>query len=95
MSGRMAFVRTDVLEECIASIIRVPRVAELGMSAHVLRLFITANIVPSLPILVVMMEAIGSFETSVLTRATQWKDTDFAVYLITTFKLYSIKLCEH
>jgi hypothetical protein len=30
MLGRVAFVRTDVSEECIASIIRVTRIGELG-----------------------------------------------------------------
>jgi hypothetical protein len=38
----------------------------------VLRLLVTDNVVPGLPILVtLMMEAIRSFETSVLTRATR------------------------
>jgi hypothetical protein len=38
----------------------------------VLQLLVTANVVPSSPILVtVMMESIRSFETSVLTRATR------------------------
>jgi hypothetical protein len=37
-----------------------------------LRLLVTANVVPSSPILVsVMMEAVSSFEMSVLTRATR------------------------
>jgi hypothetical protein len=37
-----------------------------------LRLLVTANVVPSSPILVtLMMEALGSSETSVLTRATR------------------------
>jgi hypothetical protein len=54
----VALVRTDVSEEL--SILR---------SAN--QLLVTANIVPSLPILVtLMMEALGSSETSVLTRAT-------------------------
>jgi hypothetical protein len=36
------------------------------------RLLVTANVVPSSPILVtLMMEALGSSETSVLTRATR------------------------
>jgi hypothetical protein len=38
----------------------------------VLRLLVTANVVPSLPILVtLMMETVCSFEASVLTRATR------------------------
>jgi hypothetical protein len=83
----VVLVRTDVLEERIASIIRVTRIGELGTtlavtsnrSAHyvvflrsVLRLLVTANAVPSSPILVTLiMEALRSSETSVPTRATR------------------------
>jgi hypothetical protein len=43
-----------------------------AMKYSVLRLLVTANIVPGFPILVtLMMEAIQSSETSDLTRATQ------------------------
>jgi hypothetical protein len=57
MLRRVALVRTDDSEERSASIIRV---------------LVTANVVPSSPILVtLMMEMLGSSETSVLTRATQ------------------------
>jgi hypothetical protein len=53
MLRRVVLVRTDVSEELSASIISV-----------------TANVVPSSPILVtLMMEALSSTETSVLTRA--------------------------
>jgi hypothetical protein len=56
----VAHVRTDVSEELSASTISVTS-----------RLLVTAN-VPSSPILVtLMMEALSSFETSVLTRATR------------------------
>jgi hypothetical protein len=77
MLHRVALVRTDVSEEPSASIIRVTRIGELGTlavtsSLCTLRrktLLVTAN-VPSSPILVVlMMEALSSSETSVLTRA--------------------------
>jgi hypothetical protein len=62
MLHRVALVRTDVPEENIASIIRV----------HLLRLLVTANVLPSSPILVtLMMEAIHTSERSVLTRATR------------------------
>jgi hypothetical protein len=71
-------LRTDVLEECITSIIRVTRIGELGTILAVINnhalvasywLLVTANN-PSLPILItLMMEAIHSFETSILTRA--------------------------
>jgi hypothetical protein len=76
----MDLVKTDVSDECIASIIRVTRIGELGtmlaVSSNpstlriVLRLLLTANIVPSSPILVTLeMEAIRSSETSVFTRS--------------------------
>jgi hypothetical protein len=58
----VALVRTDILEERSASIIRVTRFGEL----------VTGNVVPNSLILVtLMMEALHSSETSVLTRATQ------------------------
>jgi hypothetical protein len=58
----MALVRTDVSEEPSASFIRVTRIGELG----------AASAVPSSPILVTLKkEALGSSETSFLTRATQ------------------------
>jgi hypothetical protein len=63
----VALVKTDVSEELSASIIRVTRIGELGMLA------VTSK-VPSSPILVdVMMEALCSSETPVLTRAT-WRN---------------------
>jgi hypothetical protein len=56
-------VRTDISEERIAPIIRVTRMGELGT---------TTNVVPSSPILVALMvEALSSSETAVLTRATR------------------------
>jgi hypothetical protein len=82
----MTLVRMEVSEERITSIIGLTRIGELGTSAitskwstlwrntifhSVLQLLLTAN-VPSLLILVtMMMEAICSSKTSVLTRATQ------------------------
>jgi hypothetical protein len=82
----MALVRTDVSEELRASIFRVTRIGELGKTLdittnrHTLRrnvyvlrrLLVTASLIPSSPILVnLMMEAIGSSEMSVITRATR------------------------
>jgi hypothetical protein len=56
----MAFARTDVSGESIASIIRM------------LQLLVTANVVPNSPFLVtLMMEVLRSSETSVLTRVTR------------------------
>jgi hypothetical protein len=66
MFGHVALVRTDVLEERINSINKVTRIGELGTMIFllffcVLQLLVTANVVPSSPILVtLMMEAIRS-----------------------------------
>jgi hypothetical protein len=64
-----------------ASFIRVTRIGELGTTqaatsnrllCSVLRLLVADSVVPSSPILVTLMrEALGSSETSVLTRATR------------------------
>jgi hypothetical protein len=72
----VALVRTDVSEELSAYIIRVIRIGELGTTfvflRSVLRLLVTANVVPSSPILVTLMkQALSPSETSVLTRATR------------------------
>jgi hypothetical protein len=78
----VALVRTDVSEELIASI-TVKRIGEIGTTLAVTskyqvflrsvrQLLVTASIVPSSPILVILMkEALSSSETSVLTRATR------------------------
>jgi hypothetical protein len=66
--SRVALVRTDVLEEHTTS------VAHIVFLRSVRRLPVTANVVPSSPIFVtLMMEALRSSETSVLTRAT-WRN---------------------
>jgi hypothetical protein len=91
MLRRVELVRTDVSEELTAPINRVTRIAELGttlavtsnrrMLRSVCRLRVTANVVPSSPILVTLMiEAIRSSETLVLTRATR-RHTTFSDYL--------------
>jgi hypothetical protein len=86
MLRRVALVRTDVSEERSASFIRVTRIGELGTTLAVTsnrltlrgflrsvrRLLITASVVSSSPILIILMkEALNSSETSVLTRATR------------------------
>jgi hypothetical protein len=75
MLRRAVLVRTDVSEELSASIIRVTRIGELRTTLAVIsvrRLLATVNVVPSSSILVtLMMEALSSSETSVLTRATR------------------------
>jgi hypothetical protein len=82
---RVALVRTDVSEELSASFIRVARIGELETTlavssnrrtlaslCSVCRLLVTASVVPSSSILVILMkEALSSSETSVLTRATR------------------------
>jgi hypothetical protein len=83
MLRHVALVRTDVLEDVGASIIRVTRISELGTTLAVTnfvflcsirRLLVMANVVLSSLILVnLMMEVLRSFETSVLTRAT-WRN---------------------
>jgi hypothetical protein len=73
----VALLRTGVSEERVGFIIRV-RIGKLGATLSATsngklceEILVTAN-VPSSPIFVtLMMEAISSFEMSVLTRATQ------------------------
>jgi hypothetical protein len=68
---RMVLVRTDVLEELSASFITVTRIGEQFLRS-VRRLLVTASVVPNPPIFVTRMkEALRSYETSVLTRATR------------------------
>jgi hypothetical protein len=58
----VALIRIDISEE----------LARFVFLRSVHRLLVTANVVPSSPILVtLMMEALGSSETSVLTRTTR------------------------
>jgi hypothetical protein len=82
MLRRVALVRTDVSEERSASFIKVTRISELGTTLAVTsnrstlrrnaKLLVTANVVPSAPILVTLMkDALSSSETSVVTRATR------------------------
>jgi hypothetical protein len=82
MLRHVALVRTDVSEELSASIIRVTRIGELGTTlaltsnqrtlllCSLRRLIVMAN-VHSSQILVTLIEALSSSETSVLTRATR------------------------
>jgi hypothetical protein len=71
----VALVRIDISEECSASIIRVKIFDEVGITdlfPSVLRFLVTANVVLSSPILVIlMMEVIKSSGTLVLKRATR------------------------
>jgi hypothetical protein len=68
----VALVRTDVSEELSASFISEEIQSDYVFLRSVRRLQITANDVPSSPILVTLKkEALGSSETFVLTRATR------------------------
>jgi hypothetical protein len=72
----VALVRIDSSQEVTTSIIRVTRISELGTTLFflrsVLRLQVATKIFPNLRILLILgMEAIRSFETSVLTIATR------------------------
>jgi hypothetical protein len=83
MLRSVALVRTDVSEELSVSIVRVTVIGELGTTLaitsnysvflrSVRRLLVTARVVLSSPFHVtLMMEALSSSETSVLTRATR------------------------
>jgi hypothetical protein len=94
----VALVRTDVWEECIASIISVIRI--------VLRLLVTANDVPGSPILVaLMMEVIRLSETSVITSATKRNITGDGIahsfrrenlksYMLTPYAVRIISKCN-
>jgi ABC-type uncharacterized transport system involved in gliding motility auxiliary subunit len=78
MLRSVALVRTDVLEELSASTTRVARIGELvttlAVTSNRRRLLVKANFVPISPILVnLMMKALRSSETSVLTRPT-WRN---------------------
>jgi hypothetical protein len=78
MLRRVALVRPDVSKEFSASIVMVIRIGELGTTLiflrSVRRLLVTSNVVPSSPNFVtLMMKALSSFESSVLTRAT-WRN---------------------
>jgi hypothetical protein len=75
---RVALVITDVSQELIASIIRVTRVVELGTTLAVTSNRRTIRLLVRLTLFLLhrflfalMMEALSSYETSVLTRATR------------------------
>jgi hypothetical protein len=71
----VALVRTDVSEELSSFIIRVTRIGELGMLVETSNRRMlwrsTINVPSSLILVTLVMEALSSSETSVLTRATR------------------------
>jgi hypothetical protein len=74
MFRHVPVIRTDVSEECSASIIRVTGLDELGTTLASCLLLITAAIVPSSLLLVTLMiEALHSSKTSIFTRAI-WRN---------------------
>jgi hypothetical protein len=99
MLRRAALVSTDVSEDLSASYIRLRRIGEVGTKLAELflrsmrRLLVTANVVPSSPILVALMKvALSSFETTALTRATQRNIPEDAIlHALFTFLLRKIK----
>jgi hypothetical protein len=79
MLRRVILVRTNVSEELTSSFISLTRREEIFLRS-VIRLIVTASVVPSSLILITLMkEAISSSETSVLTRAKRRKITGDAV----------------
>jgi hypothetical protein len=76
MLRRVDLVRTEISEELSASVIRVTRIGEpgtLAVSSTLRRLLVATN-VPGSPILItLMMEALSSSETLVLSRVTRHK----------------------
>jgi hypothetical protein len=97
MLRRVAHVRTDISEEPSASIIRVTRIGELETTlavTSVRRLLVTANVVPSSPILVTLiMLALGFTETSVLTRATRRNISEDRIFTIIVYLLEILRIC--
>jgi hypothetical protein len=72
MLHRATFIGTEVLDERSAPIIKVISIDELRTTLAERWLLVTANVVSSKPILVILiMKGLRSYEASALTRATR------------------------
>jgi hypothetical protein len=87
-----ALIITDFSEERDASSIRLTRIGELKSTLAIfssLRLLVvTVNFLRSTPLLVTLiMVALRSYETSVLTRATQRNIPEDVFFIVTAVKI--------
>jgi hypothetical protein len=97
MLHRVALVRTDILGERIAFIIRVIRIIELGTLAvflrSVCRLLVAASVVPSSPILVTLMkEALGSLKRRFLQEPHGVTSQKTPFFIVTTVKTSNLTI---